>query len=48
MLATPRRPHPPIAFDFWDQMKLQDELEEMWVYRPSAFRALPEEPTAEP
>lgn len=47
MLATPRRPHPPIAFDFWDQMKLQEELEELWVYRPSAFRALPEEPNHE-
>lgn len=47
MLATPRRPHPPVAFDFWDQMKLQEELEELWVYRPSAFKALPEEPNHE-
>jgi hypothetical protein len=44
MLATPRRPHPPIAFDFWDHVKLQEELEEIWLYRPSAFKALPEEP----
>jgi len=43
MLATPRLPHPPVAFDFADQMKLQEELEELWVYRPSAFKALPEE-----
>jgi hypothetical protein len=25
-------------------MKLQEELEELWVYRPSAFKALPEGP----
>jgi len=43
MLATPRRPHPPVAFDFWDHVKLQEELEEIWLYRPSAFKALPEE-----
>ena len=35
MLATPRRPHPPVAFDFWDQVKLQEEMEEIWIYRPS-------------
>jgi len=44
MLATPRRPHPPVAFDFWDQVKQADELEEIRSYRPSAFLALPEEP----
>ena len=43
MLATPRRPHPPVAFDFWDQVKLQEEMEEIWIYRPSAYKALPEE-----
>jgi glycosyltransferase involved in cell wall biosynthesis len=44
MLATPRRPHPPVAFDFWDQVKQADELEEIKACRPSAFLALPEEP----
>ncbi|MFA5911034.1 MAG: glycosyltransferase [Vicinamibacterales bacterium] len=43
LLATPRRPHPPVAFDFWDHVRLQEELEEIWLYRPSAFKALPEE-----
>jgi glycosyltransferase involved in cell wall biosynthesis len=43
MLAMPRREHPPVAFDFWDQVKLQEEMEEIWLYRPSAFKALPEE-----
>jgi len=41
MLARPRLPHPPVAFDFWDQVKLQEEMEEIWLYRPSAFKALP-------
>jgi glycosyltransferase involved in cell wall biosynthesis len=41
MLASPRVPHPRVAFDFWDQLKLQEELEEIWQYRPSAFKALP-------
>jgi glycosyltransferase involved in cell wall biosynthesis len=37
----PRREHPPVAFDFWDQLKLTQELEEIRQYRPSAFQALP-------
>jgi hypothetical protein len=43
MLASPRMPHPPVAFDFWDQVRLQEEMEEIWLYRPSAFKALPPE-----
>lgn len=41
MLAAPRRPHPPVAFDFWDQLTQADELEEIRQYRPAAFKALP-------
>jgi L-malate glycosyltransferase len=37
----PRLPHPPTAFDFWDQVKLAEELEEIRMYRPAAFQALP-------
>ena len=44
LLATPRRPHPPVAFDFWDQGQLADELEAIKAYRPSAFLALPAAP----
>ena len=44
LLATPRRPHPPVAFDFWDQIRMADELEAIKAYRPSAFLALPVEP----
>ena len=48
VLAAPRQPHPPIAFDFWDQLKLREELEELWVHRPAAFKALPPDPGTKP
>jgi glycosyltransferase involved in cell wall biosynthesis len=41
VMAAPRTPHPPVAFDFWDQVKLAEELEEIRIYRPAAFEALP-------
>jgi glycosyltransferase involved in cell wall biosynthesis len=41
VLERPRVPHPVVAFDFWDQVKLADELEEIRSYRPAAFQALP-------
>ncbi len=45
---SPRRPHPPVAFDFWDQVKVADAMEEIRVYRPAAFQAVPvEEPVGE-
>jgi glycosyltransferase involved in cell wall biosynthesis len=37
----PRTAHPSVAFDFWDQVKLSEELEEIRRYRPAAFEALP-------
>ena len=42
VLASPRRPHPEVAFDFWDQLKRREELDELRMHRPAAFRALPE------
>jgi glycosyltransferase involved in cell wall biosynthesis len=39
----PRALHPPVAFDFWDQVALADELEEIRAYRPAAYQALPKE-----
>ncbi len=44
VLAAPRREHPPVAFDFWDQVDLAEEYDEIKQYRPSAFLALPSEP----
>jgi hypothetical protein len=46
ILASPRLPHPPVAFDFWDHVRFQEEMEEVWLYRPSAFKALPPEDDA--
>jgi glycosyltransferase involved in cell wall biosynthesis len=45
---TPRKPLPDVAFDFWDQVKLAEELEEIRLYRPAAFEALPKPPAASP
>ncbi len=44
VLAMPRREHPPVAFDFWDQVDRSEEYDEIKQYRPSAFLALPLEP----
>ncbi len=44
VLAAPRKPHPDVAFDFWDQVDRAEELDELKGHRPSAFLALPPEP----
>jgi len=44
VLASPRREHPPVAFDFWDQVERAEEYDELKAYRPAAFQALPPEP----
>jgi hypothetical protein len=43
-LARPRKAAAPVAYDFWRQFKLADELEEIRQHRPAAFRALPMAP----
>lgn len=45
-LTSARRAHPPVAYDFWRQFKLAEELEEIRQYRPAAFKALPLESDA--
>ena len=42
VLAAPRRPHPEVAFDFWDQLKRREQLDELRLHRPAAFRTAPE------
>lgn len=42
-LHAPRRPRPEVAFDFWDQVRQAEWLEEIRSYRPAAFEALPKE-----
>ena len=46
VLSSPRKPMPRIDPDFWRQFKQTDELEEIRMTRPSAFRALPLHPDA--
>jgi hypothetical protein len=33
-----------VAWDFWDQLRLAEELFELQQYRPAIFRALPDSP----
>ena len=44
VLRNPRKPAPPIAWDFWDQFRQAEELSELREYRPAIFRGLPESP----
>ena len=37
----PRAPAPHVAFDFWDQFDAAQELEELRLYRPAIYQALP-------
>ena len=46
MLATPRKPMPDVAWDFWRQFEEAERLEELRQVRPSAFKALPRAPEA--
>jgi len=46
--SAPRRPLPTVAYDFWRQFALAEELEEIRQYRPAAFKALPLAEDAEP
>jgi L-malate glycosyltransferase len=41
ILSCPRVPHPAVAFDFWQQFDAAQELEELRLYRPSIYKALP-------
>jgi hypothetical protein len=45
-LDGPRRTAP-VTFDFWDQVKQAETLEELRIYRPAAYEALPKEPGPE-
>ena len=45
-LAAPRRGRRRSSFDFWDQFELQEQLEELRMYRPSAFAGAAERSSA--
>src|SRR3954468_2071319 len=42
ILAAPRAAAPHVAFDFWGQFDAAQELEELRMYRPGIYKALPE------
>jgi glycosyltransferase involved in cell wall biosynthesis len=44
ILASPRAPDPHVAFDFWHQFDAAEELEELRLYRPGIYKALPAGP----
>jgi len=44
MLTSPRAAAPHVAFDFWGQFDAAQELEELRMYRPAVYQALPPEP----
>jgi glycosyltransferase involved in cell wall biosynthesis len=41
ILSRPRAPHPAVSFDFWQQFDAAQELEELRLYRPAIYKALP-------
>jgi glycosyltransferase involved in cell wall biosynthesis len=45
ILATPRAPLPAVTFDFWGQFDAAAELEELRLYRPAIYKALPPPPS---
>ncbi len=47
ILASPRAAAPHVAFDFWGQFDAAQELEELRMFRPAVFQALPAAPPPE-
>jgi len=41
ILAAPRAPSPRVTFDFWHQFDAAEQLEEIRLLRPAAYKALP-------
>ena len=44
ILSKPRAPAPKVAFDFWAQFDAAQDLEELRLYRPAVYQALPAAP----
>jgi len=42
ILSCPRAARPHVTFDFWNQFDAAAELEELRLYRPAIYKALPE------
>ena len=41
ILSQPRARHPAVTFDFWQQFDAAQQLEELRLYRPAIYKALP-------
>ena len=48
ILSSPRAPEPIVTFDFWQQFDAAQELEELRLYRPGIYNALPDPQSAVP
>ena len=46
ILAKPRAAGPHVTFDFWGQFDAAEELEELRLFRPAIYKALPPRPCA--
>jgi glycosyltransferase involved in cell wall biosynthesis len=44
ILSKPRAPAPAVTFDFWAQFDAAQELEELRLFRPAIYKALPPPP----
>jgi L-malate glycosyltransferase len=44
ILSKPRAPMPKVTFDFWGQFDAAEELEEIRLFRPAFYHALPRQP----
>jgi hypothetical protein len=42
ILSGTRAPRPKVTFDFWGQFDAAEELDELRLYRPALYRALPQ------
>ena len=42
ILRSPRARRPQVEFDFWQQFDAAEQLEELRLFRPSIYKALPE------
>lgn len=48
LTALPPRPAPQVTWDFWQQFEQFDRFEELRMFRPSLFKALPPTPDSRP
>jgi len=46
ILSTPRAAAPTVTFDFWGQFDAAEQLEELRLYRPAIYKALPPPPSS--